>query len=520
MNSLFAAESGDSTICIGWTIVLATFFVLGLWYSRKAAERLRSRTIALDAALKSLPDFSSALRIIGCNHTTGIAVDEKRKKICLFSAVEGQTIATENPSYRFRIHSFHDIIESEIDEDGQTISKASTSSLITRAVVGGVLAGGVGALIGGVTGKRSERRTVQQIRLRVTVNSTSEPLHTVTFLEGQIDVADPRYKEVMTEITEWQSRMTVVIHRGKEQISDQSPTEHTISLLATCPERAISISRPHPRAERSAEEQQVHGPTVAGRSDEERQAFYARLEAQRATREAKRIPQWEWIAIIGVTIGFLLCLGVWNYLYQKNSENELNQLERNTREVFLPPGKQAADLAAELEERRFRKQIKELEDADNVRKKAVETLLKDEITALERESALVHISKNISTTDTFDEVVKKLGDDYKLLGKYSEADKFTKQIDEFMDYRWQAGKWEATVTFKRSAGSEYWFVNGKRSNPIGGWPNERVSDDLLRKAEEAAEKGKAALARQIANQILREHPFSRAAAEVRRLTRY
>lgn len=50
------------------------------------------------------------------------------------------------------IYSFNDIIDYEINEDGETVSKGG----LGNAVAGGLLFGGVGAIVGGVTGKKKQ----------------------------------------------------------------------------------------------------------------------------------------------------------------------------------------------------------------------------------------------------------------------------------------------------------------------------------------------------------------------------
>ncbi len=52
---------------------------------------------------------------------------------------------------RFQLIDLNNVIDVQIIEDNQVINKVSNSSMIGRALVGGVLTGGVGAVIGGNT---------------------------------------------------------------------------------------------------------------------------------------------------------------------------------------------------------------------------------------------------------------------------------------------------------------------------------------------------------------------------------
>ncbi|WP_139785622.1 hypothetical protein [Cytobacillus gottheilii] len=53
---------------------------------------------------------------------------------------------------------YHEITKVELVIDDTVAYQSSLSSAVGRAVVGGVLAGGVGAVIGGVTGKKMVRK--------------------------------------------------------------------------------------------------------------------------------------------------------------------------------------------------------------------------------------------------------------------------------------------------------------------------------------------------------------------------
>lgn len=57
------------------------------------------------------------------------------------------------------VFNFDEIIDYELIEDGETISKGGLGG----AVVGGALLGGVGAAVGGVTGKKKNKTIVNQM---------------------------------------------------------------------------------------------------------------------------------------------------------------------------------------------------------------------------------------------------------------------------------------------------------------------------------------------------------------------
>ncbi|ULN54919.1 immunity protein [Bacillus subtilis] len=76
---------------------------------------------------------------------------------------------------------FSNIIESEIALDNQIISKVSKSGI----VAGGLLAGGIGAVIGGLSASSIQNEMVKSVTLKITVEDLSKPIHYIDFLPTQ-----------------------------------------------------------------------------------------------------------------------------------------------------------------------------------------------------------------------------------------------------------------------------------------------------------------------------------------------
>lgn len=62
---------------------------------------------------------------------------------------------------------FSDLINFELVEDGETIVKGG----LGRAVVGGILFGGVGAIVGGATGGKKSKTLVNSMYIRISLNN-------------------------------------------------------------------------------------------------------------------------------------------------------------------------------------------------------------------------------------------------------------------------------------------------------------------------------------------------------------
>lgn len=119
--------------------------------------------------------------------------------ICYFEVDEGKKLwlipdgfvgGKKNPI----IYKFSDAVEFELIEDGNSITKGG----IGRAVAGGLLFGGVGAIVGGVTGKRKTKSTVNKLQVKITVNSISEPIRYINLIASEVKKKSLTYKTALT----------------------------------------------------------------------------------------------------------------------------------------------------------------------------------------------------------------------------------------------------------------------------------------------------------------------------------
>lgn len=97
---------------------------------------------------------------------------------------------TDNKTIKFYMnnestrYSFADILQCEIIEDGRTTVKKSTSGTIGRALLGGLLAGGVGAIIGGSTSSSKIQEKINRISVRIIVNDPNHPSWEIFYLNS------------------------------------------------------------------------------------------------------------------------------------------------------------------------------------------------------------------------------------------------------------------------------------------------------------------------------------------------
>lgn len=80
-----------------------------------------------------------------------------------------------------RAYGFDQIVSVEALADDVTLSQTNRGSQLVGAAVGGALFGGVGLLLGGLTGSNRAAKRVKSLVLKLTLNDLNTPTHTVSF---------------------------------------------------------------------------------------------------------------------------------------------------------------------------------------------------------------------------------------------------------------------------------------------------------------------------------------------------
>ena len=77
-----------------------------------------------------------------------------------------------SPNFNPRIVNYSEILDFELIENGETVI---TKSGLGKAVAGGILFGGVGAIVGGTTSKKKSVTSISGLKIKVVVNDMNNP---------------------------------------------------------------------------------------------------------------------------------------------------------------------------------------------------------------------------------------------------------------------------------------------------------------------------------------------------------
>jgi hypothetical protein len=125
-------------------------------------------------------------------------------------------------SDKLKMFNYNDIIQVELMENDESINVTSRSSQLGGAIVGGALAGGVGAVIGGLSGKQIQKRTVRNIQLVLTLDDLDEPFFKFVFenFHPPVETTTNEYMTAHNQAFTWFKLLEVIIKRTeKEQIA-------------------------------------------------------------------------------------------------------------------------------------------------------------------------------------------------------------------------------------------------------------------------------------------------------------
>ena len=117
--------------------------------------------------------------------------------------------------------SFSSLINFEVVEDGDIITKGG----LGKAIAGGVLFGGIGAVIGGVTANKKSQSMVSHLYIRISLND-------IAVKHAQIDIITPYlktkkdssfYRSCKKQVDEIISALEFIINQ--QQVNTQPPIE-------------------------------------------------------------------------------------------------------------------------------------------------------------------------------------------------------------------------------------------------------------------------------------------------------
>jgi len=129
-------------------------------------------------------EFPSGKVHVSHNDSSFLVVDFLSGQVVIGLAKARGTLLSQEMPYRSEI-PFSGVIKVEILKDGTQVASTNRGSQALGAAVGGIAFGGVGAIIGGLSGSSTSTTGTKRLSIQITVDSENKPIHEVTFYETE-----------------------------------------------------------------------------------------------------------------------------------------------------------------------------------------------------------------------------------------------------------------------------------------------------------------------------------------------
>jgi len=153
--------------------------------------------------------LNEAQRLLHATKKVGkyIEIDDVNKKWRIPDGLKGLN----------KIYDYSDIIDFELLEDGKSITKGGIGS----AIVGGALFGGVGAIVGGVTGSKTTKDICNKLEIKITVKNIQVPTAYINFINFPVKTSNPIYQTAYNSAQECLSLLQLMCNYQEQQIQKE-----------------------------------------------------------------------------------------------------------------------------------------------------------------------------------------------------------------------------------------------------------------------------------------------------------
>jgi Short C-terminal domain len=203
-----------STFLIIFGAVLVIIIIVAIINAnKKEEERLHKKRMS-NIFLNNLENFKATNRLVGSWGL--IAIDDVSKQI-----------AIKKDTGKIKKYQYSEILSCEVIEDGITTYKKTNT--IGRAIVGGIIAGGAGAIIGGLSGESKKKTKIKTLEFKILFKDINNPSFKIKFFdaweesgktESSIDITNSVYshiyKKSVNNLEHWKNIIGVIINNNAE----------------------------------------------------------------------------------------------------------------------------------------------------------------------------------------------------------------------------------------------------------------------------------------------------------------
>lgn len=122
---------------------------------------------------------------------------------------------------RSTVYNYSDILGFELLEDGESVSQGG----LGRALAGGVLFGGAGAVVGGVTGKKKNKAICTSLRIKISLKDINNPVEYIDFITLDTKKDGSIYHDSYNQAQECLSVFQLICDQQENEVSINSESK-------------------------------------------------------------------------------------------------------------------------------------------------------------------------------------------------------------------------------------------------------------------------------------------------------
>lgn len=203
-----------------WILVIVLVLVVSFIIMKPLAEKETERQKHINNKIKTIYrefNFIPQKEYLSAGNDSLIAYSNDDKFIFM-NIKNALDVNTDNHVFKYFHVSSDDILEVEIFKDKESMIKTSKMGLAGGAVVGGLVAGGIGSIIGSMTANKRNIHKIKELSLKITINDKENPIHTITIFDCNKGIQGENHtKKALDEIGYWFNLLKVIIHENKNK---------------------------------------------------------------------------------------------------------------------------------------------------------------------------------------------------------------------------------------------------------------------------------------------------------------
>ena len=143
-----------------------------------------------------------------------ISFDDNTQSFVIFKSKKNQDL-----------YYYNQIVDFELQEDGESIAKGG----LGRAVAGGLLFGGVGAIVGGVTGGKKTKSVCKSLKIKITFRNNPRQTEYIPFITTETKTGGFIYKTAYQSAQDTLSALQIAVDMVNNTPVEAAPVQQAAS---------------------------------------------------------------------------------------------------------------------------------------------------------------------------------------------------------------------------------------------------------------------------------------------------